>query len=598
MDMLHPAMFHPLAIITLAVGIYMAWNIGANDVANAMGTSVGSGALTFRRAVILAGIFEFAGAVLVGAHVTDTVRKGIVDTGFFIDDPMLLAYGMCGSLLAASIWLNLSTWFGLPVSTTHSIVGAIAGFGIAAGGLGVVAWDTLGLVVASWVISPVMGGLIAFGVFNLIRSLILNKADPTTAARKVGPWLLVPVGMILTLSVVFKGLKNLKLDLTMMEALPWSLLVGGLLMGVGMLWIPRILRRATEDPAGRAATEENRFYPVESVFVLLQIATACLVAFAHGANDVANAVGPIAAVFGILKDGALASKVDVPIWILMMGGTCIVLGLATFGYRVVQTVGHKVTAMTPTRGFSAEFAAAVTILIGSRMGIPLSTTHVLVGSVIGVGLARGLAALNAGVIRSIAFSWLATVPVAAALSAGAFLFAVNVLASDDRSVDAYPSLPIGPIVLNELVAQNATGVSDELGGFDDWFEVVNTGDRPVSLAGYMTGDAFTGQVAAGWAFPSVTLEPGAHFQVWADGAPEEGPNHANFKLQRKGELLVLWNPRGRIVDIADYDEIGRDRAYARIPDGVGAWEITASPTPGAENRLTAPEPEADAEAEE
>ncbi len=251
---LDPTLFHPLAIITLIVGLYMAWNIGANDVANAMGTSVGSGALTFRNAVILAGIFEFAGAVLVGAHVTDTVRKGIVDTSFFTDNPMLLAYGMCGSILAAAVFLNLSTWFGLPVSTTHSIVGAIAGFGIAAGGLGVVAWDTLGLVVASWFLSPIIGGFLAYLIFILLRRMILNKEDPTAAARRVGPWLLVPVGMVLTLSVLFKGLKNLNLDLTIVEALPWSLVVGGLLMLFGLYWIPRTLRAAAEDPVARGAT--------------------------------------------------------------------------------------------------------------------------------------------------------------------------------------------------------------------------------------------------------------------------------------------------------------------------------------------------------
>ena len=383
----------------------------------------------------------------------------------------------------------------------------------------------------------------------------------------------------------------MKLDLTIVEALPWALLVGGLLMLFGWYWIPRTLRAAKRDPRTQVLVGENRYYPVERVFVLLQVSTACLVAFAHGANDVANAVGPVAAVVGILKDGALASKVDVPIWILLVGGGAIVLGLATFGYRVIQTIGNDVTAMTPTRGFAAQFAAAATILLGSRLGIPLSTTHVLVGSVIGVGLARGIATLNLQVVRSIGYSWLATVPVAGALSALAFLIAVNAVAADEGPVDAYPSLPVGPIVLNEFVAQNATGASDELGGFDDWFEVVNIGDRPTSLAGYMIGDAFTGQVAAGWAFPSLTLQPGAFFQVWADGAPEEGPNHASFKLQRKGEVLVLWNPKGQIVDIADYDEIGRDRAFARIPDGSGAWATTASPTPGAENRLTEPAPD-------
>lgn len=413
-------------VATLLFGAYMAWNIGANDVANAMGTSVGSGALTFRNAVILAAIFEFGGAVLVGGHVTQTIRQGIVDTSLFAGAPKDLAIGMCAALLAAAVWLNLASLLGWPVSTTHAIVGAVAGFGVVAGGWDAVAWATMAKIVASWGVSPFIGAVTGFAIFSFIRISILDRREPDQAVRRIGPWLMVPIGAILSLAFLYKGLQNLRLNLPFGQALLWSLAVGGLLALFGAWLFPKILDR-TRTQGSRIGGLDPRYLAVERVFVVLQIGTACMVAFAHGSNDVANAVGPVAAVVEIAKTGVLSDQVAVPIWILAAGGVGIVIGLATFGYRVIRTIGEKITEMTPTRGFAAEFAAATTILIGSRLGLPISTTHTLVGSVIGVGLARGIAAIDMRIVRVIIVSWFATVPFAAALSGLIYTVLIRVL---------------------------------------------------------------------------------------------------------------------------------------------------------------------------
>ncbi len=399
-----------LLALCVATGLYMAWSIGANDVANAMGTSVGSGALSFRGAVVAAAIFEFAGAVLVGAHVTDTVRKGIVDASLFAGDPMLLAIGMTAALLAAAAWLHLASYLGWPVSTTHSIVGAVAGFGLAAHGMGAIHGGKLAVIAASWVVSPLMGAAIAWAVFLLVRGGILDAARPLDRLRMLGPWLGLPVFAILTLSLFYKGLKNLHLDLPLWTALALSLGVGLVAAGGIALWMRRVPRSD-----GRDVGDELQL--VERHFALLQIVTACYVAFAHGSNDVANAVGPMAAVVGVVRQGVVGVKVDVPVWALVVGAAGIVVGLATYGRNVIRTVGEHITAMTPTRGFAAEFGAATTILVGSKLGLPISTTHTLVGAVIGVGLARGIAAIDVAVVRRIVMSWLLTLPVAAVLTA-------------------------------------------------------------------------------------------------------------------------------------------------------------------------------------
>ncbi|MCK5796726.1 MAG: inorganic phosphate transporter, partial [Deltaproteobacteria bacterium] len=373
--------------VTGAVGLYMAWNIGANDVANAMGTSVGSGALTLRKAIVVAGVLEFLGAVLVGAYVTDTVRKGIVDPAVFSTQPMTFVYGMMAALLAAAIWLNVASFFAFPVSTTHSIVGALAGFGMLVAGAGAIKWGKLVFIVASWVVSPILGGVVAYIIYLVIRRVVIERDDPAVSARRAAPVLVGALLFVLALVTVFKGLKNLHLELRWWEALGGSFalaMVGGI--------VTRLVQgaRLSTKPAPAAHSMEV----VEAIFRPLQAATACAVAFAHGANDVANAVGPVAAVFGTLKSGAIAAKVGVPVWILLLGGVGIVLGLATYGYRVMATIGTKITEITPTRGFAAEFGAAVTILFGSKLGLPLSTTHTLVGAVVGVGVARGMGALD------------------------------------------------------------------------------------------------------------------------------------------------------------------------------------------------------------
>lgn len=403
-----------LLFATLAAGFYMAWNIGANDVANAMGTSVGSGALTLRRAIVVAAVFEFAGAVLVGSHVTETISKGIVETTLFepqgplgAEGPLLLAVGMFSALVAAGIWLQAATMWGLPVSTTHSIVGAVTGFGLLALGTSAVDWAQIGTIVLSWVVSPLMGALIAWAMFAFVRGAILRSDEPAEAARRVGPFLVGLVTVILVLSFIFKALRNV------VENPPLFLSFGsalgcGVIAAVITAWFLR----------GKPQKQPNPYIYVERVFGWLQIITAIFVAFAHGANDVANAVGPLAAVVNIIGSGfrELPHEVAVPFWVLALGGLGIVIGLATWGYKVIETIGKQITEMTPSRGFSAEFGAATTVLIASRLGLPISTTHTLVGSVIGVGLAQGMAAIDLRVIGRIVNSWIATIPASAGLS--------------------------------------------------------------------------------------------------------------------------------------------------------------------------------------
>lgn len=396
----------PAIWLAALLALYMAWAIGANDVANAMGTSVGSGALTIGWAIVVAGSLEFLGAFLAGGHVTDTVRKGILDTQLVRGDALL--HGMLASLTAAATLLLGATRFGLPVSTTHSIVGAIVGFGAVAIGPEAVNWSKVGQIVASWVTSPLLSGVLAFTIFQLMRRIILDKKNPLAQVRKIGPFFFFYVFLIIGLVTLFKGLKNLKLDLNLPEALFWSAMLGLFGAALGALILRRV--REGEEVPGR------RFSQVERVFVVLQILTACAVAFAHGSNDVANAIGPLAAAVGVLQGAELAGKSQVQPWMLAVGGVGIVIGLATWGYRVMETVGKKITELTPSRGFAAELATATTIVLASRLGIPVSTTHTLVGAVLGVGLARGIGALDLRVVGSIVSSWVATLPIAAILS--------------------------------------------------------------------------------------------------------------------------------------------------------------------------------------
>ncbi len=404
----------PLIVVLLAAafGFYMAWNIGANDVANAMGTSVGARSLTFRQAIIVAAIFEFSGAMLVGSHVSLTVAKGIVNPLAYSKEAMIFAYGMLATLLSAALWVNMATKLGMPVSTTHSIVGGVIGFGIATHGLSSIEWGKVVTIVLSWIVSPISGGIISFSIFLFISKKILSYEKPVKAAKKYAPFLAFLVSIILVFSMLYKGLKNLHLNFSFTHALIISLVIS-------IIFYMVIYKIVSSIPVDSTLPYKKRFPQVERVFAILQVITASYMAFSHGANDVANAVGPL---MGAVYAVKLTSHqpLAMPIWVLSVGAVGIVTGLSMYGYKVILVVGRKITDMTPSRGFAAEFGAATTVLVCSRLGLPISTTHTLVGSVIGVGLARGIDALNLKVLKDIIVSWLLTLPIAAVLSAAIF----------------------------------------------------------------------------------------------------------------------------------------------------------------------------------
>ncbi len=396
-------------VLAVVFGLYMAWGIGANDVANAMATSVGSGALTIGAAIVIAGIFEFLGAFLAGGEVTSTIRKGIIDTGLLADDPNKLVYGMLASLLAAAVWLTIASRFGWPVSTTHSIVGAIVGFAAVAIGVDAVKWGEVGSIAASWVISPILAGSMAFLLVLSVQRLIFNTSDPEKYARRYVPVYIFATAMVIGLVTFLKGLKHVGLDVSLGQGVGYAFVFA---VAVGVIGFV-VIRRMRFKPE---ATEYFRFANVERVFAILTIVTACAIAFAHGSNDVANAIGPVAAVISVVNTGEVLQTAAVPPWVLLLGAIGIVVGLATYGYRVMATVGRNITALTPSRGFAAGLAAATTVALASATGIPISTTHTLVGGVLGVGLARGIGALDLGVIRTIFMSWIITLPAGAILS--------------------------------------------------------------------------------------------------------------------------------------------------------------------------------------
>ena len=399
-----------LLLLTCVFGFFMAWGVGANDVANAMGTSVGSRALTIKQAILIAMVFEFAGAYLAGGEVTSTIRKGIIDPGNFTNQPDLLVYGMMASLLAAGTWLLVASLAGWPVSTTHSIVGAIVGFAIAAVGMEAVAWAKVGKIAASWVVSPLLAGALSFSLFMSVQKLILNTEDPFENAKRYVPLYMFLVGFMICMVTLVKGLKHLGLDLGFGSSLLYSLGAGIVVMLIGSQLVKGIRR----DPAAEA---DSRFASVERVFAVLMIFTACSMAFAHGSNDVANAIGPLAAVVGVIQSGgAIGTEAALPGWVLLLGGGGIVVGLATYGFKVIATVGRRITELTPSRGFAAELGAAGTVVLAAGTGLPVSTTHTLVGAILGVGLARGIAALNLRVIGTIILSWLITLPAGAVLA--------------------------------------------------------------------------------------------------------------------------------------------------------------------------------------
>jgi len=400
-----------LMVLAVVFGLYMTWGIGANDVANAMGTSVGSGAITVKQAIIIAAIFEFAGAFIAGGHVTKTIRKGIIDPTPIVNNPEILVFGMLAALLAAAIWLMVASTRGWPVSTTHSIVGAIVGFAMVGIGVDAVQWGKIGQIAASWVVSPVLGGSIAFLLMLSIRALILNTDNPFHNAKRWGPAYVFLVGFIISLVTMFKGLKHLNLELSAGMSFVAALVFGLIVAGVG--WA--LINRVKVDPG---ADRDFHFASVEKVFAPMMIFTACAMAFAHGSNDVANGIGPLAAVVSIVQSGGeVTQKAGLPLWILVLGGFGIVVGLATMGYKVMKTIGTRITELTPSRGYCATLAAAATVVLASRTGLPVSTTHIAVGAVIGVGLARGIGAIDIRVIGGIVMSWIVTLPVGGVLAA-------------------------------------------------------------------------------------------------------------------------------------------------------------------------------------
>jgi PiT family inorganic phosphate transporter len=455
--------------IVLACGFYMAWNIGANDVANAMGTSIGSKALSWRQAVLIAAVLEFLGALLVGGNVTETLQSGIVDPEVFSRSPETFVLGMLSALVGSGLWLHIASTFGWPVSTTHAIVGAILGFGIVVGGGSAIHWGEVSAIAASWIASPILAGVVAYGLFSIVQRVVLFDPHPVRAAQKFAPWIVWVAVAVISQCVLYEGLKNLHLNFSFSEALAIGLSLGGVACLITRLVLNRmalshpvvegsytqghlyLVQKASRSlsrlglPAGDPLLAEvhglivrlhgvgeemekglprehepSPYEKVERIFSALQVMSACFVAFAHGANDVANAIGPVAAALQTLRYGIVGATASVPVWLLAAGGFGIVVGLATWGWKVIHTVGQKITELTPTRGFSAEFSAAITILAASKLGMPISTTHALIGAVIGVGMARGLHALNLRTIRDIVSSWIATIPAAAAAGIAVF----------------------------------------------------------------------------------------------------------------------------------------------------------------------------------
>ena len=411
-----------LILVAAFFGFLMAIGIGANDVANAMGTSVGSKALTVKQAIIIAMIFEFAGAYLAGGEVTDTIRKGVIDTSLFAHQPEVLVYGMMSALLAAGTWLLLASYMGWPVSTTHSIIGAIIGFACVAVGTEAVDWNSVQGIVGSWLITPLISGIFAYMIFISAQRLIFDTDKPLMNAKRFVPVYMFITTMVIALVTIKKGLKHVGLHLSSGEAWVASVAVSALVMVGGYLYISRKFANTVNDEK-----DSRGFTGVESIFSTLMVITACAIAFAHGSNDVANAIGPLSAVVSTVENmGEIATKTSIAWWILPLGGIGIVVGLATLGHKVMATVGTGITELTPSRGFAAQLATASTVVLASGTGLPISTTQTLVGAVLGVGFARGIGALNLGVVRNIVASWVVTLP-AGALLAVIFYYAMQAI---------------------------------------------------------------------------------------------------------------------------------------------------------------------------
>lgn len=398
-------------ILATIFGFIMAWGVGANDVANAMGTSVGSRSLTIIQAIIIAAIFEALGALLAGGQVTETIRGKIIDAAMFTHHPELLVYGMLASLLAAGTWLIVASSFGWPVSTTHSIIGAVIGFGLVALGAKAIYWYQIIDISLSWIVTPVIALVIAFLLFRSVQLLIFESATPVRNAKRYVPWYIFLVAMVLTLVTLLNGLQQVGLNLALWESILIAMAASFIIMFLGVLLLSRA--KIADDDVGEKFSRVD-FNKIEKIFAILMIFTACAMAFAHGSNDVANAIGPLAAIVGIVQSGGeVLAKSPIPFWIMLLGAAGIVAGLAMYGYKVIATIGGDITQLTPSRGFAAQLATASTVVIASGLGLPISTTQTLVGAVLGVGFARGIGALNLSVIRNIFMSWIITLPAGA-----------------------------------------------------------------------------------------------------------------------------------------------------------------------------------------
>ena len=571
-------------MVSIIVCAYLAWNIGANDVANAMGTSVGSRALTLKQAVVVAAVFEFTGAFFAGDAVTDTVRKGILSVDFetatetFAND---LMYAFIAAMMAAAVWLTIATRYGLPVSTTHSIIGGIVGVGLVMEvqhDTSLIDWEVVKKVAVSWVASPLMGGLFAFFTFWIIRATILNAPDPEARSRWVAPILAIPTFFVLGVALQFKALKGFfakaqsngwienKYDwIPVKENGVWdpmaesawfpinSLILAGIISIIAAAVLAYVLRNY--DFKGEA----DGFHGVERIFVWLQVIAAAYVAFAHGANDRSNAIGPMAAVYQILSSGGeIAAKADVPTWLVLLGSAGIAIGVMTWGWRVMETIGNKITDITPTRGFAATFAAATTVLIFSMpfLAVPVSTTHTLVGAVVGVGLAGGAKAVDFRVFGKIVASWLASLP------AAGFGSIVIYVASDSDPIKMLIVIPIalasviyviwttrdGEVFVDEALA----GVSGSDVGGPTYFELFHTHAEAVEKTVIHMLEAVN--VAADGNDPSKEIEETVSAELRADNIKSAlrkkiGLGQWSLFL-RSEDFLAMISKQDRIADYA------------------------------------------------
>lgn len=402
-----------LLILSVIAGAYMAWNIGANDCANAMASAVGAKVITLRQALVLATVLTFLGATFVGSHVSGTILKGIIDQTA-IGDTKLVWMGLLSALFSASLWVCLSTFRNLPVSTTHSIIGAMVGVGLVAGGPKVVHWGQVAYIFSSWILSPILSGIAGFLLFKFIDRTILSKMDTARGAVITSPFLVAATLFIMTLALFMETPLSKKLNLEGMQVV----IIPGCIAFAGYLICFAILRRKLR---------QGKLAVAEQIFRYLQVMTSCYVSFGTGANDVANAMGPLAGIWCIYSTGMMPEKAPVPTALLAFGGAMICVGICTWGYRVIETMGSKITELTSVRGFTVEFSAATVILVASMMGLPVSTTHAAVGAFVGVGLARGLQGLlDLRTLARIMVYWVITVPIAAVTSAIIFILLILV----------------------------------------------------------------------------------------------------------------------------------------------------------------------------